>query len=265
MISTNITMTKMRTKETPENHAHSVNESLRPQQKVFAPNVWFTLLAFGVAIGTAMLSRWQFARADEKAGLQTQLEALQKALPLSSLSQLSLPAQRYAPVQIVGAFDASKTVLHDNQIQAGKVGLHAYALFRPANGESAFLVNRGWLAVPADRRLIAAPAVPTAQVQLVGRVNVPAARTKRLAENADTQTIVQTIDLAELSARFGIALAPTVVEQTTAVDGDSALVRSWTPPNLKIDTHRMYAGQWLCFSALSIILWLVLSFRKPKS
>ncbi len=263
-MSTNITMTKMRTNETPHDHAHSVVASLRPRGRVFAPKVWFTLLALAIAVGTALLSRWQFARADEKTALQTQLEALQKAPPLASVSKLNLPAQRYVQVQIAGSYDAAKTILHDNQIQAGKAGLHAYALFRPANGESAFLVNRGWLALPTDRRLIAAPAIPAAKLVLQGRVNVPAARTKRLAENADTAMLVQTIDLAELGARFGEPLAPFIVEQTTATDGDSALVRSWTPPNLKITTHRMYAGQWLCFSALSITLWLVLSFRKPK-
>jgi surfeit locus 1 family protein len=261
-------MTKVRTDEISLSDAQCVTQSVPLRPKKFAPTLWFTLLAFTTAIGTAALSRWQFNRADEKAALQAQLEALQKGPPLTSFSTLQLPAQRYAPVEIVGTFDANKTILHDNQIQASKTGLHVYTLFRPASGERPVLVNRGWMALPTDRRLIAAPdasAIPAAQFLLVGRINVPAARTKRLAENADTAAIAQTIDLAELSVRFGEPLAPYLIEQTKSASPTDALVRTWTPPNLKITTHRMYAGQWLCFSALSIILWLVLSFRKPKS
>jgi surfeit locus 1 family protein len=259
-------MTKVRTDEISLSDAQRVSQSVPLRPKKFAPKLWFTLLAFATAIGTAALSRWQFNRADQKAALQTQLEALQKAPPLTSLAAVQLPAQRYATVELAGAFDAKKTVLHDNQIQAGKAGLHVYTLFRPANGERAVLVNRGWLAVPTDRRLIAAPdatAIPAAQFSLVGRINSPAERTKRLADNADTAAIVQTIDLAALAARFAEPLAPYVIEQTKSASAADTLVRAWTPPNLKIDTHRMYAGQWLCFSALSLILWLVLSFRRP--
>jgi surfeit locus 1 family protein len=260
-------MTKVRTDEISLSDAQRVPQSVPLRAKKFAPTLWFTLLAFSTAIGTAALSRWQFNRADEKAALQTQLEALQTAPPLNSLAAVELPAKRYAQVEIVGTFDAQKTILHDNQIQASKTGLHVYTLFRPASGERAVLVNRGWMTVPTDRRLIVAPdasAIPAAQFSLFGRINIPAARTKRLAENADTAAIMQTVDLTELSARFGEPLAPFVIEQTKSASTSDTLLRTWTPPNLKIDTHRMYAGQWLCFSALSLILWFVLSFRRPK-
>ncbi len=258
-------MTNMRT-STPEPAHAAAGESVRRGPRQFVFHAWLTVLALAVVVGTALLSQWQFSRASEKEALRAQFDAMQSAPPRATLAGIALPVDRYARTQVLGQFIPEKTVLHDNQIQAGRAGAHVYTLFQPSEPHAVpVLVNRGWTMLPTDRRTISseiAPNVPSAQISLVGRVNIPAARTKRLAENADSTLLVQTIDLTALAKQFNKTLAPYIIEQTQSSD---MLVRDWRAPDFKIGTHRMYAGQWACFSVLAGVLWLVLSFPKKKA
>jgi surfeit locus 1 family protein len=232
--------------------------SVRPHRR-FAPNVWLSVLALAVVALTVRLGMWQLARVDEKQALQSQWTAQQLSLPLQGLADVKLPRDRYRRVALDGRFDPRHSVLHDNQIHAQRAGLHSYVVFHPADGSVPVLVNQGWIAVPSDRRLIQATSIQVEPTIIHGRLNVPAARTKRLADGADTDLLAQTIDLAALSAKWKLALAPYVIEQT---DPSTAYARAWPAPDFKIDTHRMYAGQWLLFGGLAAVLWLVLSFKK---
>ncbi len=238
-------------------------QSVRPRRQ-FRWHPWLSLLAISVAIGTAILSRWQFDRAGQKAHLQAQFEAQQQAPARTQLTPINLDTDRFARVAIPGAFIAGKSFLHDNQIQAGRAGAHVYAAFAPADGSPPVLVNRGWQPLIGERTRAAAPAIPAAQFTLMGRVNVPAQRTQRLAAGADTPALVQTIELVPLRQALQIPLAPFIIEQTAMAGVGDSLIRAWISPDFKITTHRMYAGQWACFSALTIVLWLVLSFRKSS-
>jgi cytochrome oxidase assembly protein ShyY1 len=229
----------------------------------FAPHPLWTLVAFGVIAATTHLSRWQFGRATEKAALQAQYESQRAAAPLSELSRLDTTKSRYARVKLVGHFLPSKTVLHDNQIVNKRAGIHVLSAFQPEDiTQPPILVNRGWLALPADRSALRAPDTPTAKVTIEGQLNVPAARTKRLADGADTVLVKQTIELETLAMQFGVPLAPMIVEQT---DIDPMFTREWPAPDFKINTHRMYAGQWACFAALTFLFWLKFSFRRSPA
>jgi surfeit locus 1 family protein len=213
---------------------------------------------------TAKLSAWQFQRAAEKEAMQAQFEKQQMQPLRQLLTGVDPGRDRYARVQLPGRFDPRLAVMHDNQILDKRAGVHAYAVFLPdETGVPAILVNRGWMPLPAQRDAVQAPSLRSEAQELQGRINVPAARTKRLTSGTDTASLVQIIELEKLSAQFKRPLAPYIIEQTGA-DG-SGLRREWTQPDFKIATHKMYAGQWACFSALAALLWLVLSFPKRST
>lgn len=220
------------------------------------------MVALAVIATTAHLSRWQFNRAAEKAAAQTLFESQRTKPSLRDISRLDVTQHRFATVTLNGQFLANKTVLHDNQIVNKRAGVHALTAFQPEDiTQPPILVNRGWMPLPAQRSDLQAPPVPTGMVTITGRLNQPAQRTKRLAEGADSLLVKQTVELEALARQFGVPLAPMLIEQT---DADTAFTRDWPAPDFKINTHRMYAGQWASFAALTFVLWLVFSFRRTK-
>ncbi len=69
-------------------------------------------------------------------------------------------------------------------------------------------------------------------------------------------------DMKQLSQALGRALEPRILLlDATEPDG---YVRDWHPPGISPARHWSYAIQWWCFAVLAVILWGVLSFRKPR-
>ncbi|MEN9559971.1 MAG: hypothetical protein RLZZ502_1182, partial [Pseudomonadota bacterium] len=80
-----------------------------------------------------------------------------------------------------------------------------------------------------------------------------------------TPHILPYFTLDVLAKIHGSPLNPWVLEALHSVDQldqNDHLQRQWPAPDFKIDTHRMYRGQWLLFAALALVLWLVLNTRK---
>jgi surfeit locus 1 family protein len=88
------------------------------------------------------LGRWQWGRAEAKAGLQRQFEAAAAAAELGGQSTASLP--RYARVVARGEWDADRQFLLDNRTRDGRAGYEVLTPLRLPDGRW-LVVNRGWL------------------------------------------------------------------------------------------------------------------------
>ena len=62
-------------------------------------------------------------------------------------------AVEFMRLTLKGHFRQNKDILADNQVLKGRQGVHVYSAFDLAQGNS-ILVNRGWLPLAADRRLL---------------------------------------------------------------------------------------------------------------
>ena len=72
----------------------------------------------------------------------------------------------------------------------------------------------------------------------------------------------QGLDFDDFSRWSGLALQPVFLEQHS--DGRDGLVRDWPAPDFGIDRHVSYAMQWYLIAALSVVIFVVLSFQRAQ-
>jgi surfeit locus 1 family protein len=202
----------------------------------FRPRWWAALLAAAGCGAGVLLGNWQSGRAEDKRAAA----AAEKRVTLR------------------GTFLAKYTVYLDNKVHRGRAGYHVVQPLRLADG-SHVLVNRGWVA--ADPRRERLPEVRTP----AGEAAVEGVRLERFprAMSAGPRPegpVWQNIEFGEFAAWSGLTLAPYAVEQHSALE--DGLAREWPRPDAAVDKHRSYALQWYSLAALSVVLFLVLGFRR---
>lgn len=203
----------------------------------FRPRAWAALLAAaGCAAGIA-LGNWQAGRAAEKRA--------------SAASE-----QRMA---LRGEFLERYTVLLDNKLNRGRPGYHVVQPLRLADGRQV-LVNRGWVAAPAHRELLPQLRTPPGKHEIEGRVLEHFPRAYVPSGARPEGHVWQNVELATFAAWSGLKLERYVLEQHSPFpDG---LARNWPPADSGAQMHEAYALQWYTLAALSVVLFVVLSWRR---
>ena len=221
---------------------------------------WTALVAAGLcALGVA-LGNWQSDRAAQKRVIADGLARYQRA-PATRLGADADAAGDYLwhRVEARGEFDAKHTLFLGNRLYRGRPGYYVVTPLRIENGPRYVLVLRGWLpssgnappahAVPPGIRVITGLAVPG-----VARIYEPGA--------PGHGRVRQNIDVAGFELESGLSLHPFFIEQRDA--SEEGLVQDWPAHDALLDKHRMYAGQWYSLAALSVVIFLVLSFRNGR-
>ncbi len=214
----------------------------------FRPPWWgAALAAAGCAAGIA-LGNWQLDRAaDKRAAAAAQL-----------------------PLKLRGELLAQHTLYLQNRPHHGKPGYYVVQPLRQADGRNV-LVLRGWSA------LNALPPAPGGEVILEGvrrqglprvlEVGTPDAGTAAGAARA-AGNVRQNMTVDEYAAWSGLALEPYVIEQrsglvvTRAPAPPDSLARDWPRAEAGAQKNESYALQWYALAALSVILFVVLGFRR---
>lgn len=227
----------------------------------FRTSLGLTLLLLALAAAFARLGYWQLQRMDEKAQL---FERFEQA-PALALDEAARRGERFARVSARGAFDTRRHVLLDNRMHRGRAGVHVLTPFRTTEG-AVVLVNRGWLPLAPDRRVL--PDVPTdgAAREIAGRLNVLASAGPRLGEPDrlgpdDWPQLVTYLDQAPVEAALGTVVLPWVV-QLDVDQPDGFAARDWRPATMEPATHGAYAAQWFGLAAAAVVIWLLLGLRR---
>lgn len=192
-------------------------------------------------------------------GRMAQKEALGAALAAATAAPVvPLPKDvddwstwRFRRVELHGRYDASRQVLIDNKVHAGRAGYHVVTPLALADGR-VVLVNRGFAPGGATRADLPEAPPPAGEARVRGRINLPPADYVELAETAPQGGVWQNLDPARFAVATGLAVLPLVVEAT---DGDDRLVRDWPRPDAGTEKHRIYMVQWYAFAALAFGLW----------
>jgi surfeit locus 1 family protein len=227
------------------------------------------LVALFVALG-----QWQWDKAQRKEAAQAQLDAGVMGVPIV------LPASRIAAfdpfqfrrVTVRGHYRAAGQILLDNQVvdaQGERVGYRVLTPFvidgAPGSNQVEVLVDRGWVAAPADRsRLPDAVnhAVSPAPTFITGTAVVPSR--KHFALAADTagpgdNARWQFLDLDRYAHEAGIELQPVVIRLDA--DQPDGFLRVWPRPDARHERHLSYALQWFGFAASTVGIWAWFGFR----
>jgi surfeit locus 1 family protein len=215
------------------------------------------------AIALALaLGNWQSRRAEEKLALGRDLDAAAQRAPVH-LPSGPIDAHDYEFARVVarGEYSARHTILLDNKVLRGTPGYQVLTPLKIAGGDMHVLVNRGWVAAGARRDSLPPIHTPAGTETVEGIAVMPGGRALELGAKTEEGIVWQNLMLARYASWSGLKLQPVVLQQTSeAADG---LARVWARPDTGADKHRGYAFQWYMLAATILIVYVVLSFRRP--
>jgi surfeit locus 1 family protein len=214
------------------------------------------------------LGNWQLKRAEQK---RQQLHQRQAALQLPAINindieQPRLEVLENRRVNVRGRWDLKHQLLIDNQMHQGQVGYWVMTPLIITGRQQAVLVNRGWIAMNRDRRILPdVSSLPTGDVLVNGRVNhFP--QVAYALEGADIPTdgwpaVVQLINPEILAKKLGYPLLDFQIEMEA--DEEHGLVRDWKiSQKMPAEKHEAYAMQWFGLAVTLTILMLWMGFKK---
>lgn len=236
-----------------------------PTRWSFRPKLWALILTIAFAAITVRLGNWQGERAQYKIDQQSQLDIALAAAPLQLSDVPNKPSTgtdlRYRSLSVTGIFVADELFYVDNRIVNAKAGYGLLQSFRVdglSGANRTILVDRGWMRASGDRAVLPVVETPTGNVTIVGRINLPPSRNPGTFDN-DGGKRLNYVNIGELSQRLKLQAEPFLLEQTSG-PGFTSIERPL--PGAKYEKNRGYQLQWYGFAGLSIIIFLILSFRK---
>lgn len=222
-----------------------------------------TLLLLAVAAACTRLGAWQLERAAQK---QDTLDAFAGAPQLPLEDALDTGA-RWALVRARGEFDPTRHVLLDNQLLAGRVGVHVFTPFRTDDGPW-LMVNRGWLPLE-DRRRLPVFDTPPGPVTVHGRLAPSPVPGRQLGEadrleRDNWPQLVTYYRAGDIGAALGADIAEPVLWLAPDAPGGFA-GRDWQPVTMTPSRHVGYAVQWFALALTALVIWGVLGWRRGRS
>lgn len=219
------------------------------------------ILLLGLAAGFASLAAWQWQRAADKAGRQDAFAAAPYQLGLPPAGD----AAEFTRVTLHGRFDRERHLLADNQVLAGRAGVHVYTPYFETGGAT-ILVNRGWLPLPPTRAPLPVIETPAGELSISGRLGRVQGPGRQLGEAtlADRENWPQLVTYPSLE-RAATALGTRLYPWVLLLDPDSPggfEGRDWRPVYMTPQKHRAYAFQWAALALLALASWAVTGLRR---
>lgn len=207
------------------------------------------------------LGFWQLGRADEKKELlaQQQQSTNEKSVDLLNLIGNGSKDFRYRKTKITGYYDQNHQYLIDNQIINGRVGYFVMTPFIVDGIKRAVLVNRGWVPLNKNRKILPDIKIDSVKETLSGRINnFPVVGIKLAGAEIPTDnwpSVVQIADHEVLSEKLGYPIFPFQIELDAGIK--RGYVRDWKrnttmPP----EKHVAYALQWFGLAITLTILYI---------
>lgn len=229
-----------------------------------------TALTAAAVVMFVLLGRWQWHRAAEKRAVASAFVAGAAAAPSALGSRSTAELARYMPVVVTGHYDTVHQFLLDNISHGRRTGYEVLTPFRLTDGRW-LLVNRGWIALPNNRR-DTLPDLTMAGVtleQVSGRVDsLPvtglAVGQAAPAPGEDWPKRTSFPTTTQLGAALGVRLEPRqLLLGATEAFG---YARDWRSASAGFgpERHLGYAVQWWGFAGLSVFLYLFMNLERRR-
>lgn len=224
--------------------------------------IFLCLLPLLLSLGT-----WQLSRAQEKR-IFLQQQARGQVVETSHLSTAiedNADTLRYRKLEVAGRYDTQHQFLIDNQISMGKVGYFVLTPFILQGENKAILVNRGWIALNADRTRLPDIAMTAEPTVITGRANhYPSVGIKIAGAEIPTDSwpsVVQVVNSEVLAKKLGYPLFTFQLELDK--DLPNGFKREWHTTTLMLpEQHIAYAVQWFALAFTLTVLFIGYSFKK---
>ena len=209
------------------------------------------------------LGAWQLQRGAEKAQRISGFETAPRLIGLPEADSVT----EFTRLKLRGSFDPQRHSLADNQVFQGRPGVHVYSPFHISNG-GVILVNRGWLPLEANRRLLPEVEPVSGIIEIGGRIG-PMPRPGRQLGEANAMNpeewpqLLTYPDRDRIAAALGIDLYPWILFLDLSSPGGFG-DRKWSPVYMSPEKHRAYAFQWFALALTALTTWLILGFRRGR-
>ncbi len=212
------------------------------------------------------LGLWQAHKAEQKQTLQDIYDRRERESPLLIGAQaLDAQAFRYSRVSARGRYDPAYQILLDNQMNGERAGYHVITPLQVEGHAMRVLVNRGWVPVGADRRVLPPIDTPAGVVEVRGYAVVPSGKFFELEKPKEVrnqwQTVWQNLDMQRYRNAVPFPLQPVVI-RLDANNAAGGYVREWPRPDSRIEVHRGYALQWFGMAAVLAVFYLATTIKK---
>jgi len=227
----------------------------------FSISLYLVLMVCLISLGF-----WQMDRAEQKKEFINQQQLSFEKTVLSLTPKTDLKQARYRKTKISGHYVSDKQYLIDNQIVNGRVGYFVMTPFKMDKINKLVLVNRGWVELNKDRRILPKIAINNIERTITGRINhFPVVGIRLAGAEIPTEgwpSVVQVVDSELLSEKLGFPLFPFQVELDKSMnDGYS---RDWKNKSIMPpEKHIAYAVQWFGLALTLTVLFFGFS-RKSK-
>lgn len=202
------------------------------------------------------LGLWQWRKYETKTHLQTELDTRSHDAPVLMPSvPVDAEGLRYRIVILRGTFDADRQILLDNQLHQEQAGYHVITPLKIAGSTMHVLVNRGWVAAPADHKILPVADVPAGEIELTGIAILPAQRFFNLAPQPASgwDPVWQNLDIERYRHVVDYPLQPVIIQLDPG--SPAGYLRQWPRPDERADRHLSYALQWFGFAVSSLGIW----------
>ena len=219
----------------------------------------FHLLCVAAIGGMVAAGFWQLGRHFERQRFKDDVIARTDAdiVPFGSLDLSNPAAVEWRRVEVTGTYLPDKNFTVVNVSQQGTGGSDPVNALALADG-TLLIVNRGFVAAPTT-----APAAPTGEVTVVGRVRL--SQKPGLGQAADDGsqplTQIRRVDLGALSQQFSEKVQPVYIDQIDMKNEPSSMTPVAFPDLDGGPPHLSYTIQWFIFSVAVAAGW-VLAVRK---
>ena len=231
--------------------------------KFLATPGWLALSAAGVVvmIVCALLSQWQWGRAEQRAEANARIEAatdpadLDRVLPAGAeLDESAL----WTLVEATGTFDADSEIVLRTRTNNSQNGYEIVTPLILSDG-TALLVDRGFVASETAGGLPEYPHAPSGEVTVVGRVfeSEPAGGT---VTREDGHLEARRLDLGRLGEELDYELRGAWIGLTEPEEG----LRALETPSFRAWQNYSYAVQWALFAVMVPVGWTVLVRRELR-
>ncbi len=229
----------------------------------FRPGMAPTLVVLALLPLLVFLGFWQLGRGEQKRVLLQSYAERQVAAPVTVGQLLNLDDPAFRRVQLRGHFDGQHSLLLDNRVRDGQVGVELLQPFQDQASGQWLLLNRGWLPWP-DRRTPPAFTTPDQPLNINAWVYVAPGETFQLhADPAAAQwprllTALHPQALWAELERSGFAF------ELRAEAGPATYETQWPVVAMGPEKHVGYAVQWFAMALALLGLYLYLGWHNAR-
>lgn len=214
----------------------------------------FAIFAVAVSLGCVRLGFWQLSRWGERRALNTQVESRLQERPVPIGQLASDTSARFRRAVASGTYDFDNEFAYTSRSRNGAPGVHLLTPLR--FGDSAVLVNRGWVYTPDGMRIDHSLWHEDSAARVEGFAEVFFDTIPGPVTMTSTARGVRYLVLDSIQARLPYPILDVILVQRLdsgefAAAAKGVPVRA-DPPPLSEGPHRAYAVQWFSFALVGV-------------